>query len=107
MVMLYPEKLLTIITIDSIEESLLCSFRTYGVSGYTILRARGAGSSGVQDDISGFDSTNIMVKVVIPPERLEKLLESLNRKIQKGYHLTVFVSDVEVMRPEKFNKPLL
>lgn len=105
MVTLYPEKLLNIITIDSMEESLLCSFRTYGVSGYTILRARGAGSSGVQADISGFDS-NIFVKVVVPEDRLEALLESLDRKLKKGYHLTVFVSDIKVMRPDKFNRPL-
>ena len=106
MVKLFSEKLLNIITIDSMEESLLCSFRTYGVSGYTILRARGAGSSGVQADISGFDS-NILVKVIIPEDKLEALLESLERKLKKGYHLTVFISDIDVMRPEKFNKPLL
>jgi len=106
MVKLYSEKLLNIITIDSMEESLLCSFRTYGVSGYTIIRARGAGSSGVQADISGFDS-NILVKVIIPEDKLEAVLESLERKLKKGYHLTVFISDIEVMRPAKFNKPLL
>ena len=105
MVKLYSEKLLNIITIDSMEESLLCSFRTYGVSGYTIIRARGAGSSGVHADISGFDS-NVLVKVIIPEDKLEPLLESLDRKLKKGYHLTVFISDIEVMRPEKFNKPL-
>ena len=106
MVTLYPEKLLNIITIESMEESILCSFRTYGVSGYTIMRVRGAGSSGIQADISGFDS-NILVKVIMPEERLDPLRESLQRKLQKGYHLTVYVSDIEVMRPEKFNKPLL
>ncbi len=105
MVTLYPEKLLNIISIDSMEDRLVEMFKKYGASGYTILRARGEGSSGLQADISGFDA-NILVKVIVPLENLEVLLESIERKINKGYHLTVFVSDVEVITPEKFSKPL-
>jgi len=105
MVNLYPEKLVNIITTDTMENTLVASFKKYGVSGYTILRARGEGASGVQADISGFDA-NIMMKVILPEQRLQPLLESLARKIRKGYHLTVFVVDVEVITPEKFDKPL-
>ena len=101
MVNLYPEKLLNIITTDTMEEKLVTSFKKYGVSGYTILRARGAGSSGYDSDISGFDS-NMMIKVIVPEHRLQPILESLERRIRKGYHLTVFVSDVQVINPEKF-----
>jgi len=105
MVTLYPQKLLNIITTDALEEKLVSSFKKYGASGYTILRARGEGSSGLQSDMTGFDA-NIMVKVIIPQERLEIMLDSLERKINKGYHLTVFISDVEVMTPAKFDKRL-
>ncbi len=104
MVTLFPEKLLNIITIDSLEDKLVDSFKKYGVSGYTIVRARGVGSSGMHADMSGFDA-NILVKVILPEERVQNLLDSLERKIRKGYHLTVFVYDVQVMRPEKFNIP--
>ncbi|PCH64385.1 MAG: transcriptional regulator [Gammaproteobacteria bacterium] len=99
---LYPEKLLNIITIDALEGKLVESFRKYGASGYTILRAQGEGSSGVRSDMTGFDA-NIMIKVIIPPERLTAMLDSLERKINKGHHLTVFIVDVEVLSPEKFN----
>ena len=105
MVALYPEKLLNIITSDSLEEKLVASFKKYGVSGYTILRARGEGSSGVQADMTGFE-TNIFIKVILPEERLQDLLESLVRKIRKGYHLTVYVSDVQVITPEKFGRQI-
>jgi len=105
MVNLFPEKLLTIITIDLMEEKLVQSFKKYGVSGYTILRARGEGSSGQPSDMSGFDA-NILVKVILPEERLDGLLGSLERKIRKGYHMTVFIADVQVMTPEKFDKTL-
>jgi hypothetical protein len=105
MVALYPEKLLNIITIDSMEDRLVSMFKKYGVSGYTILRARGEGSSGVQADISGFDA-NIVVKVILPEAKLDGVLGSIERKIRKGYHLTVFISDVQVITPEKFDKSL-
>ena len=105
MVTLYPEKMLNIITTDSLEEKLVASFKKYGVSGYTILRTRGEGSSGVQADMTGFE-TNVLFKVILPEDRLQDLLESLTRKIKKGYHLTVYVSDVQVITPEKFDRQM-
>lgn len=104
MVELYPEKLLTIITTDVLEEKLVDSFKKYGASGYTIMPARGAGSYG-SSDMTGFDA-NIMVKLIMPEERVDAMLESLQRKINKGYHLTVTVADVKVINPSKFNTPL-
>lgn len=102
MVALYPVKMLNIITTDSMEDRMVSMFEKYGTSGYTILRARGVGSSGVQADISGFDA-NIFVKAIIPEDHLEVLLDSLKRKINKGYHVTVYITDVEVLSAEKFS----
>jgi len=102
MITLYPEKLLSIITISSMEDRLVSMFKKYGVSGFTILRARGEGSSGYEADISGFDS-NILVKVIVSKERMEPILESIERKLKKGYHLTVYISDVQVIAPDKFS----
>lgn len=101
MVALYPEKMVTIITNDTMEQPLVEAFRRYGVSGYTVLQARGEGASGVSADMTGFDA-NILVKVVLPESSLQRLLEKLQRMIAKGYHLTVFVSDVQVINPDKF-----
>lgn len=105
MITLYPEKLLSIITNYTMEERLVNMFRKYGVSGFTILPARGEGSSGLPSDMTGFDA-NILVKVIVPAERMDALLESIERKLRKGYHLTVFITDVQVITPEKFDKPL-
>jgi len=102
MITLYPEKLLSIITISSMEDRLVSMFKKYGVSGFTILRARGEGSSGYEADISGFDS-NILVTVIVSEKRMEPILESIARKLKKGYHLTTYISDVQVISPDKFN----
>ncbi len=101
MIKLYPEKLLSIITNDSMQERLECMFKKYSISGFTILQATGEGSSGMESAMSGFDG-NILVKVIVTESQLQVLLESIERKLQKGYHLTAFVSDVEVITPEKF-----
>jgi len=103
MVSLYAEKMLNIISNDSLEEKLVCMFKKYGVSGYTILTARGEGSSGHVSDMSGFDA-NILVKVILPESRMQVILESIERKIKKGHHLTVYITNVEVITPEKFDK---
>ncbi|MBL4851882.1 MAG: transcriptional regulator [Gammaproteobacteria bacterium] len=100
---LYPEKLLNIITTDALEEKLIASFKKYGASGYTILSAQGEGSSGLSSGMTGFDA-NILIKVIMPPDRLDAMLDSLQRKIKKGHHLTVFIIDVSVLSPEKFDK---
>ncbi|MCG6969315.1 MAG: transcriptional regulator [Gammaproteobacteria bacterium] len=98
---LFPEKLVTIITSDVLEDRLVASVRNRGASGYTILRARGAGSSGVQSGMLDID-TNIKLHVIVPPQRLSGLLDDLERLMHKGYHMTVYVSDVSVLGPEKY-----
>ena len=98
---LFHEKLVTIITSDVLEEKLIKSVRSRGASGYTILRARGAGSSGEQMGMLDID-TNIKMHIVLPPDRLPGLLDDLERLMKKRYHMTVYVSDVNVLGPEKF-----
>lgn len=102
---LFPEKLVTIITSDVLEDKLVTSVRNRGASGYTIVRARGAGSSGEQSGLLDID-TNIKMHVILPPERMPGILDDLERLIKKGHHLTVYVSDVGVLAPEKFQSPL-
>jgi len=102
---LVPEKLVTIITTDVLEDRLVSIARNRGASGYTILRARGAGSSGEQSGMLDADA-NIKFHVIIPLERLEGILDDLERLMNKRYQLTVFVSDVAVLGSDKFNRPL-
>ncbi|MBD3618729.1 MAG: transcriptional regulator [Chromatiales bacterium] len=102
---LSSEKLITIITTDVLEDRLITIVKAHGASGYTIQRARGGGSSGEQSGMLDVD-TNITFHVVLPPDRLSGVLADLHRLIRKHYHLTVWVSDVSVLRPEKFSDPL-
>jgi hypothetical protein len=85
---LFPQKLLTIITMDTLEETLSETVRRRGASGYTVVKARGAGSSG---RVSGELDVDTSIKF----------------HVIAGHHITAFVSDVAVLGPEKFEKPML
>lgn len=102
---LFPEKLVTVITSDVLEDQLVGRVRNRGASGYTIVRARGAGSSGEQSGMLDID-TNIKFHVIMPSERMSGLLDDLKQLINKGHHLTVFVSDVSVLGPEKYSESM-
>ncbi|MCO6413900.1 MAG: transcriptional regulator [Thiogranum sp.] len=93
---LVPEKLVTIIANDVFEDKLVAIVRRQKASGYTIVRARGAGSSGEQSGMLDID-TNIKFHVIIPVQGLSGLLDELRGLKRRGYNMTVFVSDVSVL----------
>ena len=99
---LFPEKHVTIITSDVLENTIVGYIRARGASGYTIVRARGAGSSGEQTGLFDID-TNIKIHIIMPPEKLSGLLDDIEQLLKSGHHLILFVSDVAVLGPEKFN----
>jgi hypothetical protein len=103
---LFPQKLLTIITTDTLEQRLVEIVRSRGASGYTIVKAHGAGSSGEVSDELDID-TNIKFHVIVPQGRMSGMLDDVELLINGGEHLTVFVSDVAVLGPEKFEQPLV
>jgi hypothetical protein len=102
---LFPEKLITVISTDLLEDRLVALVRRRGASGYTFIRARGAGADGLQSGNLDAD-TNLVLKVILPPDRISDLLDDLDKMIRKGYHLTVFVTDVSVLGHEKFERPM-
>jgi nitrogen regulatory protein PII len=103
---LFPQKLLTIITTDSLEQRLVDIMRNRGSSGYTIVKAHGAGSSGEASGELDVD-TNIKFHVIVPQGRMSAMLDDVEALMNEGEHLTVFVSDVAVLSPEKFEQSLV
>lgn len=93
---LRPEKLLTIIASSVLESTLIEIVRKHGVSGYTIVQASGAGTSGVQSGMLDID-TNILMHIVLPESRVSVLLDQIEHLMHRGHHLKVFVSDIGVL----------
>lgn len=94
-------KLLTIITEASLERNLIKDFGAWGVTGYTIVDARGKGSRGMRD--AGWDvSANIQIEIVCNDALAHSVMEQIRKKYYDNYAMISYIADVEVMRSEKF-----
>jgi len=102
---LFPQKLLTITTLEVLEERLAQIVPSSGASGYTIVKASGAGSSGKVSGELDVD-TNIKFHVIVPQGSMSPMLDGVEELLREGHHPTVFVSDVAVLNPDKFETPL-
>lgn len=94
-------KLLTIIAETALESVLVKDLERLGVRGYTITDARGKGNRGARDAAWG-ESSNIRVEVICDAATAETITTHLQTHYYENYAMILFVSDVAVLRPEKF-----
>lgn len=97
----HDKKLLTIITESVLEPSLVKALQRLGAHGYTISDARGGGQSGVQGGAWSFE-VNIRIDVVCDDTVAQAIAEHCQQKYLPDYGLILYVSDVGVMRANKF-----
>ncbi len=98
---LSKKTLLTIVTEANLESLLLRDLERLGVKGYTLTDARGKGSRGVRN--SDWDEAkNLRIEIVCARELAEKVLAHLMERYYAHYAMIAFLSEVEVMRAEKF-----
>ena len=94
-------KLLTIVTEAALEGALCRDLERLGAHGYTITNARGKGSRGKRD--AGWDTdANIRVEVVCDDATAERIASEMRRRYYDNYAMILLLSDVQVLRPEKF-----
>lgn len=94
-------KLLTIVTEASLERVLAADIERLGGHGYTITDARGKGSRGARN-ASWTESSNIRIEVVCDDATAQAIAGHLQARYYAHYGMILFISDVEVLRPEKF-----
>ena len=94
-------KLLTIVAEAALEQRLVKDLERLGAHGHTITDARGKGSRGVRS--AAWDrSGNIRVEVVCDAATADAIATDLRDRYYDNYAMILFISDVEVLRPEKF-----
>jgi len=98
---LFARKMVTIVVSSSLEDRLKRTIRAAGVCGFTYYTVRGEGESGPQTGHLAGDSSTLFM-VVLNDEKLAGFLETLKAMKDCGHHVTVFVSDTQVMNPVKF-----
>lgn len=94
-------KLLTVITEAALEHALVQDVERLGAHGYTITDARGKGKRGVRN--AGWEASgNIRLEVVCDAARAAAIAAYLQQHYYANYAMILFMTDVEVLRPEKF-----
>ncbi len=94
-------RLLTIVTEAALEHDITEAVDKLGATGYTITNARGRGSRGVRD-AGWVTSSNIRIEVICDTETAKRIAEHLRENYYRDYAMVLYLSDVDVLRPEKF-----
>jgi hypothetical protein len=98
---LQARKLLTIVCEAALESRLEKELPRLGAHGYTISDARGSGAHG-RRDAAWPNSANIRVEVLCDEAVADSVAHHLETHYFNTYQMVIFVSDVQVLRPEKF-----
>ena len=98
---LESRKLLTIVTEAALEHELTVEILRLGAHGYTVTDARGRGGRGVRN-ANWSMSANIRIEVVCPAATAETIAATLKERYYDNYAMILFLSEVEVLRPDKF-----
>lgn len=93
-------KLVTIITEGLLKEQIVALLKEHGSTGYTAVRADGEGSRGVH--ASHWEGPNMKIQSITTPEVADTIMEGISEKYFDHYAVVAWLSDISVLRGEKF-----
>lgn len=98
---LYNVKLLTITCEILAQKNILEILKNHKITGYTTYEVDGNGTRGLRGQ--GFkNEKNVKVEVIMHEEKLSDVIEEISRTLFANFAMVLYVSDVGVLRPEKF-----
>ncbi|MCM8596980.1 P-II family nitrogen regulator [Accumulibacter sp.] len=97
----HPCRLLVILAEAALESRLVEDALRLGAHGYTIVDARGGGSSGAREALWDADRC-IRMEVLCDAHTCEVLGEHLQQSYFAHYSICLYVCEVGVLRPEKY-----
>ena len=98
---LTARKLLTVVTEAALEATLVREIESLGAHGYTITDARGMGGRGKRD-ATWAPHANIRLEVLCGADTALAICTALRERYYDNYSMVMYVTSVEVLRPEKF-----
>lgn len=101
MMTVHTRTLLTVICEAALEKRLVADLEQLGAPGWTLSDARGRGSRGVRSAEWNTEG-NIRLEVVCARELAERIAAHLQARYYANYAMVCYLSQVEVLRPEKF-----
>lgn len=94
-------KSVTIVTESALERVLIEDIKRLGAHGFTITDARGEGSRGARN-AAWDESSSIRIEIVCEATTAQAIAEHMKSNYFEPYGMILFITDVVVMRPEKF-----
>jgi nitrogen regulatory protein P-II 2 len=100
----HPFKLVTIIAEPVLEPRITHELRALGASGFTVVEGRGEGSRALHAaEIPGI---NVRIETIVTPEVADRILAHVAETYFTDYEVIAYLSNVDVLRPEKYrNQP--
>jgi hypothetical protein len=97
----HPKKLLVVIAEAALERQLVADVKRLGAHGYTVIDVRGGGARG--DRGADWDADrSIQMEVICDDAVAGKIAEHIHQSYFADYAVTVCITEVGVLRPEKF-----
>ncbi|MDC0063982.1 hypothetical protein OAJ67_03170 [Candidatus Nitrosopelagicus sp.] len=98
---LYDVKLLTITCEILAQKNVIDILKNHEITGYTSYEVDGNGEKGLRGQ--GIQSEkNVKVEVIMREEKLSAVIEDISRTLFPDFTIILYVSDVGVVRTEKF-----
>ena len=98
---LYDVKLLTITCEILAQKNVIDILKNHEITGYTSYEVDGNGEKGLRGQ--GIQSEkNVKVEVIMREEKLSAVIEDISRTLFPDFTIILYVSDVGVVRAEKF-----
>ncbi len=97
----HPRKLLIVIAEAALERQLVADVKRLGAHGYTVIDVRGGGARG--DRNADWDADrSIQMEVICDDAVAEAIAEHIHLTYFDDYAVSVFITEVGVLRPAKF-----
>ena len=98
--MFTKRKLLTVVCERALEPRLIKDLLALGAKGYTVTDAHGTGPRNQRN--ADLEGGNIRLEVVTDDAILSRIIERLQADYFPNYAISVWVTDVEVLRHERY-----
>ncbi len=98
---LYKVKLLTVTCEILAQKNVIDILTKHNITGYTTYEVDGNGTKGLRGQ--GLkNEKNVKVEVIMQEDKLQDIVEEIARTLFTNFAVVLYVSDVGVLRTEKF-----
>ncbi len=98
---LYNVKLLTVTCEILAQKNIIEILKKHEITGYTTFEVEGNGARGLRGQ--GLkNEKNVKVEVIMREDKLQDVVEEISRTMFANFAIVLYVSDVSVVRTEKF-----